>query len=142
MRCLMLLLVLLAGCTGTATLPAPQVSVAWTGEADIDLELWSDTGYLCDAADFTGAEQFAFRTYTETENLRGQVPADFRHGTYTVVAACWEATGPVTVTAILREHGETTVSNALQKNELWRIARRANGRFTVVNDTCFLPRDR
>lgn len=131
-----LLALLIAGCPAAApdAAPAMTATLAWTGDADLDLELWSDTGaYLGDANDWgnrsegAAGEEFVFRAYTAAEDLRGGKGADFARGAYRLAVTVWRADQPCTAILTMRMPGKPSQDIAVplpaQTSQVAQIAR-------------------
>lgn len=135
---LALLPLLLTGCPATSPAASPAapnatVSLTWSGGADLDLELWSDTGlYLGDAndwheqADGQNQEEFAFRAYNAEEDLRGGKGAHFEQGSYVIAVTAWSANQPCTATLTVRGaegEAQTITSEPIAQNSVWYAMR-------------------
>ena len=150
------LALLLSGCPAAPAADTPAaaatVTLAWSGEADLDLELWSDTGiYLGDANDWcsrpdvTRAEEFAFRAYNAEEDLRGGKGAHFEQGAYVVAVTVWSADKPCTAVLTLQKAGgeAQTLTRELvaQESLVWYAWRWDNGQntATIIDTAVYSP---
>ncbi|HNW92447.1 MAG TPA: hypothetical protein PKM88_06005 [bacterium] len=147
----LLLLVLLVGCAGGGEPGEPgpvagQAELRWAGTADLDLELWTDSGtYDSDANDWgTGAmapncEKFAVRSYGARDDVRGGTGRDFAGSSWWLAVTAWRADQPCTATVTLQDAaGSHIVMQKITADSavVWRVARwNGAGGNWVISDT-------
>jgi len=115
------------------------VELNWATAADLDLEIWTDTGvYITAAVDWgpasddsiqsVGCETFSFRRYGSGEDLRGAIGADFTKGDYVVGVTAWQLDEPPCFATVRLQDGSGRVRQCEREfltteRETWFVAK-------------------